>query len=79
MEVPFDPAKVWGIDPTRLWRGRKGYRVLATLNNISFAGFIVSRQRRCFMLVDDDVKHEARVAAGDVVTITMLPTPGDKE
>jgi hypothetical protein len=73
VEVPFDPAKTWGIAPGPLWRGRKGYRVLATLNGISFAGFVVSRQQKYFMLVDEDVKQEAGVAVGDIVTVTIIP------
>jgi hypothetical protein len=47
VEVPFDPTTVWGAAPVPLWRGRKGYRVLATLNGVSFAGFIVRRQQKC--------------------------------
>jgi hypothetical protein len=71
VEVPFDPGETWGIVPRKLWRGRKGYKVLAKLNEISFAGFIVSRQRKCFLLVDEDIKQAAGVEVGDLVTVTV--------
>ena len=73
VEVPFDPVETWGLAPVPLWRGRKGHRVMATLNGISFAGFIVSRQRKSFMLVDEDIKQEAGAAVGDIVTVTVAP------
>lgn len=76
VEVPFDPEETWGFAPVPLWRGRKGHRVAATLNGISFAGFIVSRQRKSFLLVDEDIKQEAGVAAGDIVTVTLVPVSG---
>ena len=79
MEVPFDPAATWGVAPERLWHGRKGHRVIATLNRVSFEGFIVSRQRKSFLLVDEDIRHEAGVAVGDIVTVTVAPAGGVKE
>lgn len=79
MEVPFDPAATWAIAPMRLWRGRKGYPVLATLNRVSFEGFIVSRARKFFMLVDEDIKQEAGVAVGDIVAVTVVPAGGVKK
>jgi hypothetical protein len=77
VEVPFDPVEVWGIAPGRLWRGRKGHRVMATVNGIKFAGFLVSRQRRSFLLVDEDIKQEAGVVVGDIVNVTLAPTAGN--
>lgn len=71
--VPFDPAATWGVTAARLWRGRRGYTVLATLNGVSFETFIVPRQQRFFMLVDEDIKQEAGVAVGDVVEVTLAP------
>jgi len=47
--------------------------VLATLNRISFEGFIVSRQRKSSLLIDEDIKLEAGVAAGEMVTVTVVP------
>jgi hypothetical protein len=74
VELPFDPVEFWGNAPGPLWRGRKGHRVLATVNGIKFAGFVVSRQRKSFLLVDEDVKQEAGVVVGDIVNVTLAPT-----
>jgi hypothetical protein len=74
VELPFDPAETWSVVPGRLWRGRRGHHVMATLNGISFPGFVVSRQRKWFLLVDEDIKQAAGVVAGDIVAITLSPT-----
>jgi hypothetical protein len=78
VEVPFDPATTWDVAPVRLWRGRRGHAVLATLNGISFETFIVSRQQRFFMLVEGDIKEQAGVAVGEIVTVTVAPVVGVK-
>lgn len=78
IEVPFDPAESWGVAPGRLWRGRRGHTVLATLNGVSFETFIVPRQQRFFMLVDEDIKQAAQVAVGDTVEITVAPAAAAK-
>ncbi len=76
--VPFDPAETWGTAPKPLWRGRRGHRVQATLNGGSFGTFIVPRQQKFFLIVDDVVQHQAGVAVGDVVTVTVAPA-GSKQ
>lgn len=73
VEVPFDPTATWGVAPAKLWRGRKGHRVLATINGVSFETFIVPRQQKCFMLVDDDIKREGQFAVGDIVSVSVAP------
>lgn len=78
IEVPFDPAETWGVASVSLWRGRRGHRVLATLNRVSFETFIVPRQQTFFMLVSEDIKQKARVAAGDLVEITVAPADAAK-
>ena len=78
VEVPFDPAETWGVAPVSLWRGRRGHHVLATLNGVSFETFIVPRQQTFFMLVSEDIKQKARVAAGDLVEITVAPAAAAK-
>ena len=82
VEVPFDPGQAWDLTPARLWRGRRGYTVLATLNGISFETFIVARQQRFFMLVDEDIKQQAGVAVGAIVSVAVAPhmtSPGVKK
>jgi hypothetical protein len=78
-ELPFEPAATWGTRPSPLWRGRKGHRVLATLNGISFEGFIVSRRRKSFLLVDEDIKQQAGVTVGDIAAVTVVPVSDDKK
>jgi uncharacterized protein DUF1905 len=73
VEVPFDPAIAWGIPAAKLWRGRKGHTVKATVNGVTFEGFIVARQRRFFLLVDVDIEQEAAVSVGDTVAVTITP------
>ena len=73
VEVPFDPTATWGIPPEKLWRGRKGHRVLTTVNGVSFKTFIVPRQQKCFMLVDEDVKQEGRFTVGEIVSVSVAP------
>lgn len=73
VEVPFDPALAWGIPAARLWRGRKGHTVKAAVKGVSFEGFIVGRQRRFFLLIDEDIAQAAGVAVGDLITIAVAP------
>jgi chorismate-pyruvate lyase len=47
--------------------------VTATLNGVSFETFIVSRQQRYFMLVDEDVKQQAGIALGETVAVIVVP------
>jgi hypothetical protein len=77
--VPFDPAETWGVAPVPLWRGRRGHRVLATLNGVSFETFIVPRQQKFFLMITEAVGRQAGVAVGDIVTVTAAPASGSKE
>jgi hypothetical protein len=45
VEVPFDPAQEWGIEPQPLWRGRRGHKVLAKIRGLAFESAIVPRQK----------------------------------
>ena len=73
VEVPFDPAKEWGIPPKPLWRGRRGHFVNATVNGFSFESSIVPRQKKFFMLIDADAKKAANVSEGAVVQVAVEP------
>jgi hypothetical protein len=73
VEVPFDPAKEWGIPPKPLWRGRRGHFVNATVNGFSFESSIVPRQKGFFMLIDADAKKAAKVSEGAVVQVAVEP------
>ena len=73
VEVPFDPTDVWGVAPKQLWRGRRGHEVQGLLNGFSFESCIVPRQKRFFMIIDEDIKKGAKISVGDVVTATVKP------
>ena len=73
VEVPFDPAWAWGIDPKPLWRGRKGHEVKGKLNGCAFESFIVPRSKKFWMLIDERLRRKAKVSAGDVVNVSVEP------
>jgi len=73
VEVPFDPAKEWGIPPKPLWRGRRGHFVNATVNGFSFEGSIVPRQKKFYLLIDAEVGRAAGVSAGVLVQVAVEP------
>ena len=73
VEVPFDPAEVWGIPPKPLWHGRRGHEVHGRLNGLPFESCIVPRQKKYFMIVDADTIKAARISVGDLVTTIVEP------
>lgn len=74
LEVPFDPAAVWGLPPRPIWHGRRGHAVRGTLNGFAFTeSFIVPRQKKFYLLLDREFAQAAGVAAGDRVTVTIEP------
>lgn len=77
VEVPFDPASEWKIDPKPLWRGRRGHFVLARIKGISFESAVVPRQKRFYLLVDADTSRAGKLSEGDVVSVEVQPL--DKE
>lgn len=75
LEVPFDPAAEWNIQPQPLWRGRRGFRVKARVKGIAFDSSIVPRQRKFFLLIDSEVVKSAGLVAGAKVRATIQPAP----
>ena len=73
VEVPFDPAQEWGIPPKPLWRGRRGHMVSATVNGFSFAGSIVPRQKKSYLLIDAEAAKAAGVSDGVKVEVAVKP------
>jgi hypothetical protein len=73
VEVPFDPAKEWGIPPKPLWRGRRGHFVNATVNGFSFESSIVPRQKKFYLLIDAEAGKSAGVSAGVVARVAVEP------
>jgi hypothetical protein len=72
-EVPFDPAKAWGIAAAPLRPGRKGHRVRGTLNGVPFEGCIVPRMRRFWLEVGEELQERAGVRIGAEVVIAIEP------
>ena len=75
VEVPFDPAKEWGIAARPLWRGRRGHLANATVNGFSFASSIVPRQKKFYMLIDAEAAASARISEGALVQVAVEPCP----
>jgi len=73
VEVPFDPAVEWQIDPRPLWRGRRGHTVDVVINRVAFESAIVPRQKKFYLLVDRESQSSAGVSDGDLVTVTVMP------
>lgn len=73
LEVPFNPAQVWGVPPKPLWRGRRGHLVNATVNGFSFESSIVPRQKKFYLLIDAAAAKAAGVSAGVKVEVVVEP------
>ena len=73
VEVPFDPAWAWGIDPKPMRRGRNGHEVKGELNGCAFESFVVPRSKKFWMLIDERLKRKAKVSVGDVVKVSIEP------
>jgi hypothetical protein len=71
MEVPFDPAEEWNLQPQPLWRGRRGFPVKARLKGVEFDSSIVPRQRRFFLLIDPEVVKSTGLIVGSRIRITI--------
>ena len=74
LEVPFDPAEAWNIEPQPLWRGRRGFPVKVLVKGIAFESSIVPRQRRFFLLIGSEVVKSAGLAVGSRIRATVEPT-----
>ena len=73
VEVPFDPAKEWGIPAGPLWRGRRGHFVNARVNGFAFESAIVSRQKKFYLLIDAQAKKSAGVSEQAMVQVAVEP------
>jgi hypothetical protein len=73
LEVPFDPAKEWGIPAQPLWRGRRGHSINATVSGVQFESCIVPRQKKFFMLIDAEAAKSAGLFEGNLVEVAVEP------
>ena len=72
--VPFDPAKIWEVEPAALpnpWKS--GFLVQGKMNQTAFEGWIGHRWRRNFILIDKALLRRMRASIGDVVLISVTP------
>lgn len=74
VEVPFDPAEEWQIEPQPLWRGRRGHPVDAVINRVSFESAIVPRQKRFYLLIDGETAKSAGISTGGLVEVSVKPS-----
>lgn len=74
VEVPFDPERVWRLQPQALRPGRRGFRVKARIKGCAFESAIVPRQQRWFLLIDAEVARAAGVSVPDTVRVTVEPS-----
>jgi Domain of unknown function (DUF1905) len=72
--VPFDPEDVFGRKPWRLAGRRHGWPISGSLNGTKFDGYVGERWGRFFIIVDEDLREAAGVAAGDRVALVVAPT-----
>ena len=73
VEVPFDPAEEWQIDPKPLWRGRRGHPVQAVIRRVAFESAIVPRQKKFYLLVDTETAKSAGISSGGFVEVSVEP------
>ncbi|MCU1244984.1 MAG: hypothetical protein JWN02_894 [Acidobacteria bacterium] len=50
-EVPFDPAERWAVLPCSSAPARRGHRVRAMLNGVTFDGALMGRSKRFWLPV----------------------------
>ena len=72
-EIPFDPAERWGAARVQLWPGRRGYRVRGTINKAPFESVAVSRSRKFFVLVTDEIQKAGKLRNGSSVKVSLSP------
>jgi len=72
VELPFDPAERWQRRALPM-RGRRGHPVIGTLNGTPFESSVVSRSRRNFVLIEDELRQTIGATIGDIVSVTLQP------
>jgi hypothetical protein len=73
VEVPFDPAAVWGGSPVAIRPGRRGYAVEVVASSARFESFVVARSRRHWLLLNDDAMRVLGAKRGDVIAVALAP------
>ena len=71
VEVPFDPAKKFGVEKARLRPGRFGHCVRGRVNGVEFEGAVVPRMKRFWLELDAKTFKRAQLAEGDEARIAL--------
>jgi hypothetical protein len=64
VEVPFDPAKEWGIPPEPLWPGRRAISSMPQSMALPFESSSVPRPQKFYLLIDAEAEKAAGVSEG---------------
>jgi hypothetical protein len=73
VEVPFDPAERFGLEPVALRRGRRGHRVRAIARTVRFESEIVPRSKRFWLVLPGSLLEKLRLEPGDRIEVTVEP------
>ena len=73
--VPFDPEQKWSRKPVRLEGRRHGWPISGTADGVRFEGYVGERWGRFFIIIGDELRAAAGVSVGDVLTMSVAPTP----
>ncbi|MEP7068094.1 MAG: DUF1905 domain-containing protein [Usitatibacter sp.] len=73
IETPFDPAVRFNTEAVSIRRGRNGVPVRAVIAGITFETYVVARQKRFWLIVEDEHLDAAGVAVGDEVAVSLEP------
>jgi hypothetical protein len=71
VEVPFDPAKRWGMKVVSVVPGRRGFAVRGTVGGVEFNGYVVARSKRFWLLLEPALEHSAQIRSGSTIEVTL--------
>jgi len=72
--VPFDPEEEWSRKPVRLDPRRDGWLITGSANGVPFDGYIGQRWGRFFIIIDRELRAEAKVSVGENIRLIVEPT-----
>ncbi len=73
VEVPFDPAERWEIEPVAIRKGRRGHFVRGRANGVPLESAVVLRSGKFFLRLEADVLRTMRAEPGDTVDVVIQP------
>ena len=76
VEVPFDPAALWALEPESFAPGRKGFGVRARIAGVTFASHVVRRSGKFWLLLPPETEAAAAIGVGDDVQVSLARPAG---